>query len=240
MKLGILICGKPNNEIIEELGDYRKIYNEFLSSKNNNFMYEYYLCYENEFPNEYDIMTCDCFILTGSSHSVYENSIWINKLKDLVRYLDIIKKKTVGICFGHQLIAAALGCEVKQNPKGWEVSRCRIELNELGETLLKKNSMTRKYLYIQQMHKDIVMEINKLSGLQIFAYNDICSNQAMIKENHILTFQGHPEYFKDIIVKILNQRRHIIDNKIVEDGIKRSSLETDKDILLDLIIKFIS
>ena len=56
MKLGILICGKPNNEIIEELGDYRKIYNDFLSSKNNNFMYEYYLCYENEFPNEYDII----------------------------------------------------------------------------------------------------------------------------------------------------------------------------------------
>ena len=242
MRIGILICGKPTKNFINKFGDCGKIYKDFLSSKENNFRYKYYNCYEGEFPYKLDISICDCFMITGSPHSVYDNLEWINKLKELVRYLDNIKKKMVGICFGHQLIAAALGCEVKKNTKGWEVSRCRIELNELGKTILKKNSIihNKNYLYIQQMHKDIVMEINKLSGLEVFCYNDICNNQGMIKENHILTFQGHPEYFKDIIVKLLNQRRHIIENNIVDDGIKRSHLETDKNILLNLIIKFMN
>tara|TARA_Y100001970_G_scaffold293825_1_gene443550 strand:+ start:3727 stop:4476 length:750 start_codon:yes stop_codon:yes gene_type:complete len=242
MKIGILICGKPTKDFIEELGDYRKIYSDFLSSNNHNFIYNYYLCYDNQLPDENDILITDCFIITGSSHSVYENIEWIANLKELIRKLDINKRKLIGICFGHQLIASALGCKVGKNPKGWEVSRCRIELNELGKTILKKNSIihNKNYLYIQQMHKDIVMEINKLSGLEVFCYNDICNNQGMIKENHILTFQGHPEYFKDIIVKLLNQRRHIIENNIVDDGIKRSHLETDKNILLNLIIKFMN
>ena len=48
MKIGILICGKPTKDFIEELGDYRKIYSEFLSSNNHNFIYNYYLCYDNQ------------------------------------------------------------------------------------------------------------------------------------------------------------------------------------------------
>ena len=241
MRIGILICGKSTKKFINKFGDCGKIYKDFLSSTENNFRYQYYNCYEDEFPDKLDISICNCFIITGSSYSVYDNLEWINKLKEMVKYLDNIKKKMIGICFGHQLIAAALGCKVRKNIKGWEVSRCRIELNDVGQSLLKKKSIVHNdnYLYIHQMHKDIVCDINEASGLEIFSYNKMCNNQGMIKNNHILTFQGHPEYFAGIIETLLNQRRNIIDNMIVSDGIERSIWNTDKDILLEIITNFI-
>ena len=241
MIIGILICGKSTKKFVNKFGNCGKIYREFLSSTENNFRYKFYNCHEGIFPDKYNISICRCFMITGSRYSAYENLEWINKLKELVRYLDNIKKKMVGICFGHQLIATALGCKVRENSKGWEVSRCRIELNDLGQTLLKKKSINHNesYLYIHQMHKDIVSDINEDSGLKLFCYNEMCNNQGMIKENHILTFQGHPEYFAHPIVTLLNQRRNIIDKMIVSDGIKRSNWHTDKDILLAIIINFI-
>ena len=242
MKIGILICGKPTKNFINKFGDCGKIYKDFLSSsQENNFRYQYYNCYEGKFPDKLEISICDCFMITGSPHSVYDNLEWINKLKELVRYFDNIKKKMIGICFGHQLIAAALGCEVKKNTKGWEVSRCRIELNKLGQSLLKKKAINHNdnYLYIHQMHKDIVSDINEDSGLEIFSYNDMCNNQGMIKENHILTFQGHPEYFAGIIETLLNQRKNIIDKMIVSSGIERCNWYTNKGILLEIITNFI-
>lgn len=241
MDVGILICGKTYGNIGEKFGDYGKIYKDFLllSERCKNFRFKYYNCYDGEFPNKDDIEVCHFFMLTGSAYSSYENLEWIHQLKDLVRTLDKIKKKMVGICFGHQIIAEALGCKVIPHPKGWEVSVCPLELNNESEVLFQKKTEYIKRLYIYQMHKDIVKSINKESGLKIFCHNKHCKNQGFIKEKHILTFQGHPEYCSEIIKVFLNKRRNIMGEEVYNRGMKYKDVSMSKKLLLDMILNFV-
>ena len=52
---------------------------------------------------------CDAYVITGSKKSVYDDDPWIDVLKEYTRELHRAEKKLVGLCFGHQLVAEALG-----------------------------------------------------------------------------------------------------------------------------------
>ena len=70
-----------------------------------------------EYPDDLD--DCDGYLITGSRHSVYEPIEWITRLGEFVVELNAAKKKLVGICFGHQLVAHVLGGETAKSSKGW-------------------------------------------------------------------------------------------------------------------------
>ena len=64
---------------------------------------------------------CDAYLITGSKVSAYDDIPWINELKIFVCALHQHQKKLIGICFGHQLIAEALGGKVERSKRGWHV-----------------------------------------------------------------------------------------------------------------------
>jgi len=45
-------------------------------------------------------------------------------------YEEYPSKKIIGICFGHQIIARALGGKVELNEKGWEMAVRQVNLAE--------------------------------------------------------------------------------------------------------------
>ncbi|SVB75045.1 uncharacterized protein METZ01_LOCUS227899, partial [marine metagenome] len=81
-----------------------------------------------EYPK--DENECDAFLVTGSKVSAYEDLPWINKLKEFIQSLHANKKKIIGICFGHQLIAEALGGIVIKSNKGWHVGVDSVKVND--------------------------------------------------------------------------------------------------------------
>ena len=62
---------------------------------------------------------CDGWVCTGSRHSVYDDLGWIAPLSGFVREVRDAGVPFVGICFGHQLLAHALGGRVARAPSGW-------------------------------------------------------------------------------------------------------------------------
>ena len=242
MLIGILICGDPPEVIKRIYGDYGKIYKSYILSLPSSvgITFRYFRVVDNIFPSDDDIAICDCFMLTGSKYSTYDNFEWIHKLRVLIRHLDVIRKKMIGICFGHQIIADALGCKIEKNSNGWEVSVCNVKLNSIGKKLFSSKKLINKNsILISQSHKDIVSEVNVDSGLKIFCYNEHCKIQGMIKGNHILTFQGHPEYFPQVIEALLNERKHIIPERMYAIGMSRKDEPTDSLVILDVILEFI-
>ena len=65
----------------------------------------------------------EAILITGSSAGVYEGFDWIAPLEDFVRAAHARKVPMVGVCFGHQLIAQALGGVVRKSEKGWGLGR---------------------------------------------------------------------------------------------------------------------
>ena len=65
----------------------------------------------------------EAILITGSSAGVYDDFQWIAPLEEFVRTAHDNKVPMVGVCFGHQLIAQALGGTVRKSEKGWGLGR---------------------------------------------------------------------------------------------------------------------
>ena len=78
----------------------------------------------------------DAFLITGSPAGVYEPRPWIKPLMDFIRSAD--GAKMVGVCFGHQVMAEALGGHVQKSAKGWSAGlhRYRITHPSRGSTAM--------------------------------------------------------------------------------------------------------
>lgn len=73
--------------------------------------------------------SADGFIITGSSSSVTERASWMLRAEELVRRIVDARVPLFGICFGHQLIAEALGGKVAKNPRGREIGTVEVRVS---------------------------------------------------------------------------------------------------------------
>jgi GMP synthase-like glutamine amidotransferase len=72
-----------------------------------------------DFPK--DIHDCDGWLITGSRFGAYEDHPFIPPLEDFIRAAYAAHVPVVGICFGHQIIAQAMGGKVEKYAGGWSV-----------------------------------------------------------------------------------------------------------------------
>ena len=70
-----------------------------------------------------DPASLEAILITGSPAGVYEDLDWIAPLERFVRAAYQSRLPMAGICFGHQLIAQALGGTVRKSEKGWGIGR---------------------------------------------------------------------------------------------------------------------
>lgn len=47
----------------------------------------------------------------------------------------------IGICFGHQVVARAMGGRTEKNEKGWEIAVCNVDLSDTGRKLFGKDKL---------------------------------------------------------------------------------------------------
>ena len=66
-----------------------------------------------------DVNDAEAFIITGSPASVHDPFPWIEPLSRLIKTIHRHQRPLIGLCFGHQLIATALGGKVGRSPTGW-------------------------------------------------------------------------------------------------------------------------
>ena len=71
----------------------------------------------------------DGWLISGSKHGAYEDHAFIPPLEDLIREIADQGLPLVGVCFGHQIIAQALGGKVEKFDAGWAVGRQTYEID---------------------------------------------------------------------------------------------------------------
>ena len=119
MKIGILQTGHSPPELIGENGNYGSLFVNLLDGQG--FDFEIFDVLNMSFPSGPEV--CDGWLITGSRHGAYEDLPFIAPLEDLIRAIIAADKPLVGICFGHQIIAQALGGTVEKFDGGWAVGR---------------------------------------------------------------------------------------------------------------------
>ena len=118
MKLGILQTGLPPEELIEKHGTYADAFTRLLA--NRGFEFESWAVLEGKLPDNPE--DADGWLITGSKFGAYEEHQWIAPLEDFLRSTYQQSIPIVGICFGHQILAQALGGKVEKYSGGWSIA----------------------------------------------------------------------------------------------------------------------
>lgn len=217
MKIGILQSGHLPEEFLGPLGDYAQMIHRMLG--NRDYEYVTWNVVDGVFPDSVD--DADGWLVTGSKHGAYEDLPWIPKLEDLIRDINKAGSPLVGICFGHQVIAKALGGKVIKFPEGWALGLQDYDFE--GETLP-----------LNAWHQDQVVE--RPEGARVVASNDFCENAALAYGDHIFTVQAHPEFEAEAIEGLIEFRGSAIEDKsLLEQATNNLSKKAANDVLAEKI-----
>ncbi|MCB0084261.1 MAG: hypothetical protein KDE47_25150 [Caldilineaceae bacterium] len=194
MKIGILNA-IPHGDDIRWNHTPVDAYVRFLQSAHAPFTYRAYDLLKNEFPTIPD--ECDAYLISGSPSGVYDADAWIAQLGDFIRAAYQAEKKLVGVCFGHQILAHALGGFAAKSEKGWGLGRHTVDIYAHAPWMDHKPASASFYY----AHHDQVMELPPQARL--LGGNDFCPNAFFTIDGRVLGMQAHPEFSTTIMQDVL-------------------------------------
>ena len=187
MIIGILQTGHAPDELRPEHGDYATLFERLLAGRGLEF--RTWSVVEMEFPaGPHD---ADGWLITGSRHGAYEDLPFIAPLEELIRAIFAADVPLVGICFGHQIIAQALGGRVEKFAGGWAVGP---QVYDWGGAPVRLNAW----------HQDQVTQ--RPEGATLCATHEFCENAALLYDNRAFTVQAHPEFANDFLAGLIETR----------------------------------
>ncbi len=231
MRIGILQCDSTNKNFRDKHGDYPKMFISLFHSIDPLLHFTIYDVRLGKYPKT--IKECDAYLITGSRSSVYDDELWIQKLENFVLETHQKKHPILGICFGHQIIAKALGGMTEKAEQGWGTG-----VQSFHKTATKSwlnPNLDRFSLLV--FYQDQVTRLPE--GAELIAESEFCPIASFHIANHILTFQGHPEFEKPYTKALLELREEILSPEIFSEGIKSLEESVQPEVVTQWMIKFL-
>ncbi|TAG28406.1 MAG: type 1 glutamine amidotransferase [Rhodobacterales bacterium] len=219
MQIGILQTGE-SPDALRDQGDYPDFFETLLAGRGLTFLR--FAVLRNDFPA--DVHVCDGWLITGSRFGAYEDHPWIPPLEDFIRAAYAAHVPVVGVCFGHQIIAQAMGGRVEKFAGGWSVGPTEYDFGDRTYTL-------------NAWHQDQVTE--KPEGAEVVASTDFCANAALLYDDRMFTVQPHPEFRREFVEGLIKVRGPgLVPDPILQAATDRLDTPTDSPSMADRIASF--
>jgi GMP synthase-like glutamine amidotransferase len=211
MKLAILETGRPPGDLARQFGDYPAMFAAILGP---GFEIERFDVEAGRLPTP---AAHHAYLITGSPAGVYDPLPWIDPLMDFIRSAG--GAKMVGVCFGHQVMAEALGGHVEKSDKGWGAGLHRY-------TVVRSEPWidTARTIAIPASHQDQV--VVQPPNTEVVAASDFTPFAALAwTDRPAISFQFHPE-FSPAFAKALIEKRY---DKVPNPDAAIASLDAPND-----------
>lgn len=254
LNLGLLLCDDVDAEAHAQYGTYAEMFRAGFHQVDPHLRLHPITCYQGEIPPAPEAY--DAYIISGSRHAAYDSLDWITQLQEFIRACHAQRKKMVGICFGHQLIAHALGGETKKSARGWGVGihRTRITQPQPWMQALQPEPQANPnptanptanptppqpvHYNLVVIHQDQVTTIPR--GFTTLAENDFCPISMYVGDGVMLGIQGHPEFNREFCEYRIQTRKKILPPAVYRESLASlKSMTADSTQVLHWISRFL-
>jgi GMP synthase-like glutamine amidotransferase len=198
MKLAILETGTPPGDLRKDYGDYPAMFERLLGP---GFEIEIFDVQSGQLPEP---QSHDAYLITGSPAGVYEARPWIEPLMEFIRAAD--QAKMVGVCFGHQVMAEALGGHVQKSAKGWGAGLHRYKITNSEPWI-----DTDGTIAVPASHQDQV--VMQPPNTDVVAASDFTPFAALAwTDRPAISFQFHPEFSPEFAKALIKKRYDTVPN----------------------------
>lgn len=222
--IGILETGKLPEVLRDQHGAYGDMFERLVGGVDPSFAYRVYAVVDGQFPES--VNDCDGWLITGSRHGVYERLPWMAPLEEFLRKAVAAEVPVVGVCFGHQILATALGGQVEKSLRGWGVGPTTYELADhkpwMGEE--------QETFTLNAMHQDQVVTLPP--SAKVFASSEFCPYAGISYHDRAISFQAHPEFSNDFEKSLIMARADVLPQDRVKPALQALSA-TDSDLRMD-------
>lgn len=225
MKLTILLAGENPPALRDDFGPYADKFKRMFLQADASFSFDQIEVHAGEkIPEPKEL---EAVIVTGSAAGVYDDLEWMEHLRVFIRKAHDANLPMLGICFGHQIIADALGGKVIKSPKGWGLGRHVYQMQTVPDFF----PDSTENIAIAASHKDQV--VTPPVGAKIFLSSSFTPNAGLLYANGTtMSMQPHPEFEIEYSGAIFELRR---GNPLSEDEVEAAIKSLQNPIDNDLV-----
>lgn len=173
----------------------------------------------------------DMWVASGSPVSVYDDLGWIATAEDIVRSAAASAVPFVGICFGHQLVAQALGGRVEKASAGWGIGA--LDYATLGRPT--RGAHLPPTVTMLASHQDQVVEVP--ADVSVWSRSEFCPHAGLAVGDRMWTMQGHPEFTPELVRAIFISRRDRIGPATVDAALATLDRPLSNTLVAEAIVR---
>jgi len=232
MKLTIVETGFVPAEIRADWPDYPAQFRALLGALAPELQFETVsLPRGEELP---DPARLEAVLLTGSPAGVYDPEPWMGQLFDFIRWSANAKTPLVGVCFGHQAMAHAMGGHAGKSEKGWGVGRHVYDIVSRRDWLTGEADTVA----CACSHQDQVLTAPP--GTETVLSWDFTPYAGLAYQTApFISFQPHPEFSADYAAALHKLRRDKIGEARVDEALASLTLPLEGERMGRWIVNFL-
>ena len=232
MRVTIIETGRAPGRLSEDFPRYPEMFKALLGAADDGLAFEVIeLVDGHALP---DPAQLEAVVITGSPAGVYDDTPWMDPLREFVRAAFAAKTPMVGVCFGHQIIADAMGGDVRKSEKGWGVGRHTYEVLEHRPWMAGAGAIVS----LAVSHQDQV--ITPPASAVTLAKSAHTDHAILVYETApVMSVQGHPEFGSEFVAELYAARRGRLSDAQVDGAIASLKQPDDNALVGAWITRFL-